>query len=191
MDSLRSAGELAREGKLSEALTRLDTERFNAERRIAAELLRAELFEHLGEHQKARSIVQRLLRTRELTDTERSLCYYVSGRLLAEQNLYESAVEHLQKSAVLVVALVEPDSVLQPYMISTEIVSALPDVRSGSGVDDITVPLHGKLMPTIERIEREMIKAALQEHQGKVDEAAKALGISRKGLYLKRHRFGL
>jgi len=46
-------------------------------------------------------------------------------------------------------------------------------------------------MQTIERIEREMIKAALQEHQGKVDEAAKALGTSRKGLYLKRHRFGL
>src|SRR2546427_5927470 len=96
MDLLGSAGQLAREGKFSEALTRLDGQHFDAERRTAAELLRAELFEHLGEHQKARSILQRFLRTRELTDSERSLCYYISGRLLAEQNLYESAVEHLQ-----------------------------------------------------------------------------------------------
>src|SRR2546427_3544830 len=101
MDLLGSAGQLAREGKFSEALTRLDGQHFDAERRTAAELLRAELLEHLGEHQKARSILQRFLRTRELTDSERSLCYYISGRLLAEQNLYESAVEHLQKSAVL------------------------------------------------------------------------------------------
>jgi DNA-binding NtrC family response regulator len=36
-----------------------------------------------------------------------------------------------------------------------------------------------------------MIKAALKEHGGKVNVVAKALGISRKGLYLKRQRFGL
>jgi transcriptional regulator of acetoin/glycerol metabolism len=36
-----------------------------------------------------------------------------------------------------------------------------------------------------------MIRVALQAHQGKMDAAAKSLGISRKGLYLKRQRFGL
>jgi DNA-binding NtrC family response regulator len=36
-----------------------------------------------------------------------------------------------------------------------------------------------------------MIKAALRDHHGKMDAVAKALGISRKGLYLKRQRFGL
>jgi DNA-binding NtrC family response regulator len=36
-----------------------------------------------------------------------------------------------------------------------------------------------------------MICAALQQHHGKMDAAAKALGISRKGLYLKRQRLGL
>jgi DNA-binding NtrC family response regulator len=36
-----------------------------------------------------------------------------------------------------------------------------------------------------------MIKAALRDNQGRVDAVAKALGISRKGLYLKRQRLGL
>ncbi len=36
-----------------------------------------------------------------------------------------------------------------------------------------------------------MIKLALRTHNGRVDAAARALGISRKGLYLKRQRFGL
>ena len=56
---------------------------------------------------------------------------------------------------------------------------------------EIAVDLHDKLTPTLARIECEMIKAALQTHHGKVEAVAKALGISRKGLYLKRQRLGL
>ena len=56
---------------------------------------------------------------------------------------------------------------------------------------ELTVPLNNKLMPTLARIEVEMIKVALRTHHGRVDAAAKALGISRKGLYLKRQRLGL
>ena len=48
-----------------------------------------------------------------------------------------------------------------------------------------------KLRPVLDRIECEMIKTALRDHDGRVDAAAKALGISRKGLYLKRQRLGL
>lgn len=55
----------------------------------------------------------------------------------------------------------------------------------------MTVPLRGKLAPTLAKIEREMLRLALKDHHGKVDEAARALGLSRKGLYLKRQRLGL
>jgi transcriptional regulator of acetoin/glycerol metabolism len=36
-----------------------------------------------------------------------------------------------------------------------------------------------------------MLAYALRTTEGKVESAAKLLGVSRKGLYLKRHRFGL
>ena len=53
------------------------------------------------------------------------------------------------------------------------------------------MPLTGTLNTTLDHVEREMIKLALHTHNGRVDDTARALGISRKGLYLKRQRFGL
>jgi DNA-binding NtrC family response regulator len=35
-----------------------------------------------------------------------------------------------------------------------------------------------------------MIRLALRDHHGNLDATARALGISRKGLYLKRRRLG-
>ena len=56
---------------------------------------------------------------------------------------------------------------------------------------EMAVRLNDQLTPTLLRVESEMIKAALRDNQGRVDAVAKALGISRKGLYLKRQRLGL
>jgi two-component system response regulator HupR/HoxA len=88
-------------------------------------------------------------------------------------------------------ALAEPNAVLTPAALSDEIISARPAPRASSNGLELNVPLNNKLLPTLSRIEREMIKVALHEHRGKVDQAARALGISRKGLYLKRQRLGL
>jgi DNA-binding NtrC family response regulator len=63
-------------------------------------------------------------------------------------------------------------------------------LRRASGLE-IAIPLDQGLDQTVAHIEREMIQAALRDHHGKVEAAAKALGISRKGLYLKRRRLGL
>jgi DNA-binding NtrC family response regulator/tetratricopeptide (TPR) repeat protein len=87
------------------------------------------------------------------------------------------------------VALAEPGSVLSPAVLSGEIANARP--ASPQGGAGITAPRGEKLRPVLERIECEMIKVALRDHDGHVDAAAKALGISRKGLYLKRQKLGL
>jgi DNA-binding NtrC family response regulator len=90
------------------------------------------------------------------------------------------------------VALAEPNSTLAPSHISADIRATLPTFPAPASDDrQIAVPLRDKLIPTLAKIESEMIKLALRDTGGKVDAAAKALGISRKGLYLKRQRLGL
>ncbi len=100
-------------------------------------------------------------------------------------------IRQLQNEVRRMVALAEPNAVLTPAALSDEILSARPAPRATSNNFELAVPLNTKLMPTLSKIEREMIKVALHEHRGKADAAARALGISRKGLYLKRQRLGL
>jgi DNA-binding NtrC family response regulator len=76
-------------------------------------------------------------------------------------------------------------------MISEEILDRVPIGNNPTKTKEIAVHLSDKLQPTLARIECEMIKAAFREHHGKVEAVAKSLGISRKGLYLKRQRLGL
>jgi DNA-binding NtrC family response regulator len=98
-------------------------------------------------------------------------------------------VRQLQNELRRMVALAEPDAVLTPRALSPEIASVRAEpVASPTGAAG---PRADKLSPALARMEREMIKAALREHHGKMEATAKALGISRKGLYLKRQRLGL
>jgi DNA-binding NtrC family response regulator len=100
-------------------------------------------------------------------------------------------VRQLNNELRRLVALAEPDSVLTPAALPHDILRASHRLAAGGNGAELAVALTDKLGPTLWRIEREMIKAALQTSQGRVNAAAKALGISRKGLYLKRQRLGL
>jgi DNA-binding NtrC family response regulator len=102
-------------------------------------------------------------------------------------------VRQLQNELRRMVALAETDTVLMPAALAPDIRrvrSKTTLTRTGAGAE-LTVPLGEKLMPTLARVEREMIRAALRTTHGRVDAAARELGISRKGLYLKRQRLGL
>jgi DNA-binding NtrC family response regulator len=107
--------------------------------------------------------------------------------------LYEwpGNIRQLHNELRRMVALAEPDTVLPASAISASILRATPGASRHANGLEMSVALQDKLTPTLSRIEREMIKVALRAHHGRVDAAAKALGISRKGLYLKRQRLGL
>jgi transcriptional regulator with PAS, ATPase and Fis domain len=130
---------------------------------------------------------------------DRAAAQFKKGHLtVAEETLerlllyrWPGNVRQLQHELQRIVALAEPNSVLLPDAISEEILGALPLLRPVPRGREIAIPLTEKLPSTIARIECEMIKVALKEHRGKVEAAARALGISRKGLYLKRQRLGL
>jgi DNA-binding NtrC family response regulator len=55
---------------------------------------------------------------------------------------------------------------------------------------EILVRIDQPLGAAVQHLERAMLSAALARASG-VDEAAKLLGLSRKGLYLKRLRYGM
>lgn len=54
---------------------------------------------------------------------------------------------------------------------------------------NLTVALEQPLPEAVEALERAMIEHAIARAQGRVEEAARLLGISRKGLFLKRRRW--
>jgi DNA-binding NtrC family response regulator/tetratricopeptide (TPR) repeat protein len=99
-------------------------------------------------------------------------------------------VRELQNELRRITAFAEPDTVLDAEVLSPQILGATPVVHRTNG-SEIAVPLHHKLSDTIAHVEREMIQTALRTHNGHFEAAARALGISRKGLYLKRQRLGL
>jgi hydrogenase-4 transcriptional activator len=100
-------------------------------------------------------------------------------------------VRQLQNEVRRMVALAEPNLVLTPSHLSEEVFSTRLAPRPIHNELEIVVPLKNALLPTVSRVEREMIRLALRDHRNNLDAAARALGISRKGLYLKRQRLGL
>jgi transcriptional regulator with PAS, ATPase and Fis domain/tetratricopeptide (TPR) repeat protein len=123
----------------------------------------------------------------------RAAAEYRKGQIRVAENTMEQLllfpwpgnVRQLQNELRRMVALAEPDAILGPRALSPEIASVRAERAANA------TPRADKLSLALARIEREMIKAALREHHGKTEAAAKALGISRKGLYLKRQRLGL
>jgi DNA-binding NtrC family response regulator/tetratricopeptide (TPR) repeat protein len=99
-------------------------------------------------------------------------------------------VRQLQNEVRRMIAFADADAVLKPSALSEDIKRAAVR-QSQRSAGQIAVALDEKLAPTLSKIEREMIRTALRAHHGRLEDAARALGISRKGLYLKRQRLGL
>jgi len=91
-------------------------------------------------------------------------------------------------------ALAETDAVLMPEHLSPEIAASRRTIPASERVLDSTevvVRLDQPLAAGTQHLEQAMIQYALKKCDGRVEETAAMLGISRKGLYLKRLRFGI
>jgi DNA-binding NtrC family response regulator/tetratricopeptide (TPR) repeat protein len=90
-------------------------------------------------------------------------------------------------------ALAEHGAVLMPEHLSADIAASrrtVPAAERTLDACEIVVRIDQPLIAATQHVEQTMIKAAI-EKTNSVDEAAKLLGLSRKGLYLKRLRFGM
>jgi DNA-binding NtrC family response regulator len=99
-------------------------------------------------------------------------------------------VRQLKNEIQRAVALSAPGSTIEPAHLSPEIghtrlpvspsLAAAPRSRAGAN-----------LASAVEQMERDMIQAALDRAGGNISETARALGLTRRGLYLKLRRLGL
>ena len=92
------------------------------------------------------------------------------------------------------VALAEPGAVLMPEHLSPEIAATrrtIPADERQLEPTEVAVRIDQPLAAATEHLERALIKRALASCGDNVEEAARMLGLSRKGLYLKRRRFDL
>jgi len=103
-------------------------------------------------------------------------------------------VRQLANEVRRMVALAEPGAVLMPAHLSDDIAASrrtVPTTRPVLQSTEVMTRLDQPLAAALEHIERAAIQRAVAVAEGNLIEAAKMLGLSRKGLYLKRRRLGL
>jgi DNA-binding NtrC family response regulator len=96
-------------------------------------------------------------------------------------------VRQLRNEVQRAVALALPGGLVTPDILSPGL--ATPAPLNGPGLR--ARPLKTTLSAAVERLEREMIEAALVRAAGNVSQTARALGLTRRGLYLKMERLDI
>jgi DNA-binding NtrC family response regulator len=127
---------------------------------------------------------------------------YSKGDLrLAEETLeylvlyrWPGNVRQLANEMRRLAALAESGAVMMPEHLSPEIAASRRTIPASERVlepTEVVVRLDQPMAAAVRHLEQTMMRYALKKCGGRIEEAASMLGLSRKGLYLKRQRFGI
>jgi DNA-binding NtrC family response regulator len=97
-------------------------------------------------------------------------------------------VRQLKNEVQRAVALSAPGGTIEPAHLSPELNTQRLPPRLASVRPSRSAP---NLASAVEQVERDLIQAALDRAGGNISETARALGLTRRGLYLKIRRLGL
>jgi transcriptional regulator with GAF, ATPase, and Fis domain len=112
------------------------------------------------------------------------------ARDVFSQYWWPGNVRQLKNEIQRAVALSAPGGTIEPLHLSPEIGSIkLPSLSPSSA--PAIAPAAASLASAVEQIERDLIRSALDRSRGNISESARALGLTRRGLYLKLRRLGL
>jgi two-component system response regulator AtoC len=90
------------------------------------------------------------------------------------------------------VAMSAPGGTIEAHHVSPEIGAPRPPAtHAASSTPGRPARAAANLADAIEEVERELIQAALNTSSGNISQAARVLGLTRRGLYLKLRRLGL
>jgi hydrogenase-4 transcriptional activator len=91
-------------------------------------------------------------------------------------------------------ALAEKSAVLMPEHLSPELAASrrtVPPSQRALDDNEIVVRLDQPVPAGVSYLEQQMIRYAMKKCDGRLEDTAAMLGLSRKGLYLKRMRYGM
>jgi len=91
-------------------------------------------------------------------------------------------------------ALAETSAVLMPEHLWPDITASRRTVPASERTldpNEVVVRLDQPMAAAVRHLEQVMVQYAWKKCNGRVEDTAKMLGLSRKGLYLKRQRFGI
>ena len=127
---------------------------------------------------------------------------YAKGNLrLAEETMeylvlyrWPGNVRQLANEMRRMAALCEVGAVVMPEHLSPAIAASrrtIPASERTLEPTEVVVRLDQPMAAATEHLERALLQFALKQCGGRMEETAALLGLSRKGLYLKRQRFGI
>jgi DNA-binding NtrC family response regulator/tetratricopeptide (TPR) repeat protein len=109
---------------------------------------------------------------------------------LLAQHWWPGNVRQLRNEIQRLVALSRPGQGIGPEHLSPEITSATIRQTNDRGPNAPARPPVTSLAAAVDGLEREIIEATLHQSSGNISEAARSLGLTRRGLYLKLRRLG-
>ena len=82
---------------------------------------------------------------------------------------------------------------IEPHHLAPELTQGLFGREHHTGATSVRFGAPGieRLSTAVDRLEREMLQLALDQAAGNISEAARLLGLTRRGLYLKLRRLDL
>jgi DNA-binding NtrC family response regulator len=100
-------------------------------------------------------------------------------------------VRQLRNEIQRAVALSPSGGLITPEQLSPDLTAPAVAARSGAAARALPRLASGTLAEAVDALERDLISSTLQRSGGNISEAARVLGLTRRGLYLKLKRLGL
>ncbi len=109
---------------------------------------------------------------------------------LFAQYWWPGNVRQLKNELQRSVAMAPPGGTIGPEHLSADLTATPPATMPG-GTQRVALRGGQTLASVVDDIERDLIREMLSRHRGNISETARALGLTRRGLYLKLRRLGL
>ena len=109
---------------------------------------------------------------------------------LFAQYWWPGNVRQLKNELQRAVAMAPAGGTIGPEHLSADL-TATPTAAMSAGPSRVALRGGQTLASVVDEIERDLIREMMQRHRGNISETARALGLTRRGLYLKLRRLGL